>query len=1260
MSKCRVMVRQAPLCSLRAVRFLVVFVLYLICLCPPLAAQTTQSGNIPATTFGVVTNITSTPSPGVGHDYLHDLSEIVNPANGALSIRIEATRPHERGLNFPIYAFLYDSDQEYTVSMNQNNLPCVAPPGMNQADMGYGLPMCVVSVGAPQISDRFLWSASQYTLNSGPNTLTYDSLHTYVLRVTNTNAQEAVCQINTGYVFEDPYGVRHNLGVTAIQSAYSSNMTGTPASICQAYFGISPVALGGDPHYKALVQNESPMLNVPFSSVVDSHGNVFTGTGSVTAEDSNGNFQNGTGRQGTYAGFQNLVPSVGTHSVTYPGTSAPYTYTVNNQTMTYSIGYQDITSYAENLCGGDVGGSGNNSSNTYAGTTNNGSTLAHPKYTAIGLPDGLSYNFTYDPIYGLINKITYPTGAWVQYTWAPNTNSEMMGWGTNGNIDPIWGQSSPYQSGAGGGAPNSSQCYFRHDFPAIQKRVVSYDGVNPAQEQDFSYATNWDSANPNYWDTKTTTVTTIDLLRPGHPSFKTIYNYIAGQIEPAVGSHTVTSGVPLEDTIVYQDTSGNVLRTVKKVWSSLISTAELTGECEILPNGNVTGKFYQYATYPNPYEALTGTEATDSVTDVAEYDYGLVSSSCVKPSSTPTRETVTAYASFGNTPLWPSFSDPSYSLTITPPNMWDRPSSVKTYDHGTLLAETDYGYDETAIASVSSPIGHDETNYASTSSLARGNLTSVTKKCFGCTDAKTTVSYDATGQAVSLTDPDGNQTTMSHADNYTSDDGSPSGNTNTYLTQLTRSSTNGTKHISSFQYDFNNGQLRTLTDENLQVSKYYYKDPWNRLTEADFPDGGQTTTSYIDSGPNPTVSTTQLLNLSDVTKTSTVIMDAAGHTIQTQLTSDPYGTDYVDTSYDGLGHVSTISNPYRSKSDATYGLTAFAYDSLGRKTIQTQPDGNSLQWCFDGIASSGQKNCSSNSSPFPNVSWVDQSDETGNDWQLASDALGRLTSVVEPSTAKATYTYNAQGNLLTVNQSGLSGESPRARSFTYDSLSRLVTATNPESGTVCYGLWSGSNCVNGYDPNGNLIAKTDARGVITSYGFDALGRVMSKTYSSGSAAATRSSCFQYDAARNGVGRLAVEWTQSGTCPSSPPSNPETSRSMLAYDAMGRITREQQCHLSKCTTGTPDTNTMEYDLAGNLTVFSVGNPSISLGYSYDAADRLKGVGSSMFSESMPGNVLSVGSYWPFGAIQTMTLGTNVNVTRTYDNRLRPTGEVASHP
>jgi hypothetical protein len=71
-------------------------------------------------TGGGIGNTTSTPVPGVPHDYITGLNEIVNPANGALSIRIAQPVPHERGQNWPAYSFLYDSNSIFQLQPGWN------------------------------------------------------------------------------------------------------------------------------------------------------------------------------------------------------------------------------------------------------------------------------------------------------------------------------------------------------------------------------------------------------------------------------------------------------------------------------------------------------------------------------------------------------------------------------------------------------------------------------------------------------------------------------------------------------------------------------------------------------------------------------------------------------------------------------------------------------------------------------------------------------------------------------------------------------------------------------------------------------------------------------------------------------------------------------------------------------------------------------------------------------------------------------------
>jgi hypothetical protein len=218
-----------------------------------------------------------------------------------------------------------------------------------------------------------------------------------------------------------------------------------------------------------------------------------------------------------------------------------------------------------------------------------------------------------------------------------------------------------------------------------------------------------------------------------------------------------------------------------------------------------------------------------------------------------------------------------------------------------------------------------------------------------------------------MTDPCGATTCgdmigTTHTTNYVYADspagGNPAGNSNAYLTKIiSPTTTNGIAHQSSFSYNYADGQVLTATDENNRTTTYKYNTPpsgcttpdgLDRLSEIGYPDNGKTTYCYNDSVPS--ITTSQLLSTSPsmLWKTSTSVMDGLGHVVQTQLVSDPAGTDYVDTTYDGEGHVASVSNAYRS-ADPSHGSTLYSYDAVGRKTqVKTLPDGNYSHWIYAG------------------------------------------------------------------------------------------------------------------------------------------------------------------------------------------------------------------------------------------------------------------------------------------------------------------------
>lgn len=1168
----------------------------------------------------VVNNANQTPVEGVGHDYIHDLNETVNPQNGQLSLRVAGPATRERGLNHPNYVFMYDTSGTMELSAKSETYSCVtaidSPPGnpiitcqgrMQLQFAGTTLPLNSAA------SNPFGPPIGTFS-HSVPDMLFYPG---YLSIPAPPNSAYG-CDIVGPYTYTDMEGAVHGLNVITtnegVAGAGCSTLLATQYGLTFANETSSP----NYPHYRVYTPTttnaSNSIITSSFKSIADSHGNVTSGANFATIEDSNGNLNDATGRPYSIAvtSTQDGTGRIVSQSVStvVPGVSGTfdYEYSYNTAPLLTSI-QAELDPYTPS--GGDCGASA---------TPRSIPAATPPKVPTLTLPNGQSYQFTYESTYGMMNQITYPTGATAQYTWGVNPLSEVLY-----GAFPNWVNVAP-----------RPYCVYLQDLPVVKTRVVSYDGVHPSVKQEFSYSTEWGGLN-GQWKTKQTTVITTDLIRPNQPKTITIYNYLPAYLYHP-GFTTSTTVVPTEDTIIYQDDSGRMMHTTKKIWSQ---PDLLAAQCEILETGEVSGTFYSFVD-------------TDVPTDVAEYDGpefdGVLTSDCTRPNATPSRETKTQYKVFGNSPNW----IPGDSL------MLDRPSTVQIFDHGILISETDIWYDETAVVPVTpAPNRHDETLYGPSSSAPRGNATTITKRCFqGCADSVTKITYDETGQVHSMVDANGNKTSFDYTDNYTSDDGvPPSGNTNTYLKTLTRPTTNGVAHVQQFEWDYEKGELRFAWDENNQQTKYIYNDIWGRPTEADYPDGGRVNVQYNDQGPNPSRVTSKLLNSSGTTEVSTITMDAIGHLITSQK-SDPTGPVRVDTVYDGMGKVYTVSNPYRSTGEMTYGLTTFTYDALGRKINQLQPDNVSTQsWSYNGYDTTFK-------------------DEDNNQWLRTTDSFGRLMRVVEPSTTSkipsvlTAYTYDALNNLLIVKQWGgaVGSSGLRVRSFTYDSLSRLVTAANPETGVVNYA----------YDGYGNLQSKRDARGVTTSLAYDSLNRVLSKTYLN-DPSNSPSSCYQYDSAPNGIGRLAVAWTQrasASACGVTPPATGIVTRqSILQYDSMGRIQSEEQCTPANCTSATHYNPAYTYDLAGNVSTSTNGiatTPAVgtlTLTNSVNGAGHLQTVSSNWIDGTHPATLFSAQdvtsgpcassstpSYAPFGGLTSAVLGNGLTLNRTYDNRLRTTCEI----
>ncbi|HKO42112.1 MAG TPA: hypothetical protein VJU84_02390, partial [Pyrinomonadaceae bacterium] len=258
-------------------------------------------------------------------------------------------------------------------------------------------------------------------------------------------------------------------------------------------------------------------------------------------------------------------------------------------------------------------------------------------------------------------------------------------------------------------------------------------------------------------------------------------------------------------------------------------------------------------------------------------------------------------------------------------------------------------------------------------------------------------------------------------------------------------------------------------------------------------------------------------------------------------------------------------------------------------------------------------------------------DQAGKTRRSKVDGLGRLIRVDEPDssgnlgttgapTQPTSYVYDVAGNLKTVTQG------VQTRTFVYSSLSRLASATNPESGTISYL----------YDNNGNLTKKTDPRGYID-YSYDALNRITTRTYSDGTPTVT----YTYDApgVSYSKGRLTSMSSSASTT------------NYTTYDPLGRITANSQV-----TDGQVYSIAHRYNRAGNLVSITYPSGRI-VTTEYDLAGRMAGVQHQQSGTYYAGGAATDASnrmqYAAHGGSSVMKLGNGLWEHTNFNTRLQPT-------
>jgi RHS repeat-associated protein len=287
--------------------------------------------------------------------------------------------------------------------------------------------------------------------------------------------------------------------------------------------------------------------------------------------------------------------------------------------------------------------------------------------------------------------------------------------------------------------------------------------------------------------------------------------------------------------------------------------------------------------------------------------------------------------------------------------------------------------------------------------------------------------FDSAGKLVSLTDRNGNQTTLTY--------------TNGHLESVT----DPFARVLSFTTD-SNGQVLTISDRIGTVATYTYDS--GKLESVTYADDSSFEFAY------------------DTGNRLTSVTDALGHVVESH-TYDSQGRALTSEREDGVRHYDFdyVSATETDVTDALGNVSKYTFEQSQGRNLVTQVEGlcscggggsQIQQWTYD-----DQLNV---------TSWTDALEHTTS---FTYDGDGnQLTR--NNATGIVTYTYNQFSEVLTrTDQSG------GVTTNTYDTEGNLLTTEDALENTTTF-----TN-----DSQGQLLTTTDARGKVTSFTWDTIGRL---------------------------------------------------------------------------------------------------------------------------------------------------------------------------
>ena len=879
---------------------------------------------------------------------------------------------------------------------------------------------------------------------------------------------------------------------------------------------------------------------------------------------------------------------------------------VNNETLQWVVHYKNIS----------VNKNYNNCSGSHCGT---------------GLVNLLA-------TFGVVDRVTLPTqlGS-LSYTfgynvpdgtgppWPPTT----FGWGQLSSITTPSGAQANYHYRYDGidGKAWSSVLY--SNFPTSKDLIYlsENDGASTPVTETWTYSFDVNGTNSSQITAPDGGVEKVYFF-PSSPLWEARLVY---KSEHADGS--VSESLWLDNTPA--GSSSNNYSGVLQKMNPFVKT-EFTSIRDALGNLTKTAiKDYNY-------------DKNGNVTSVSDYDW--VSYSDVPRDGTgmPTGIPGTAILKrvvtntyFNSTPTASDITTDSANAYSKPgsPHVHDAIASSELGDGTAIKARTEFSYDNVGTtANLTTKKSWDLSRGAYSNPLTTGNSISISTQ------------YNQYGAPTLVTDARGNQTQFYYGPVGAFSDLYPTQVKTAYQTSVQRTVTRG--------YDFYTGLVTLVTDVDNNVSTSTDYDVFGRtilVREAkDKTTETQTTTVYSDTSRRvivkrdlSTVGDGKLVTIQHYDQLGRIRLTRQLEDSSTQSATDETTGIKVQTRYivSASNNYRLISNPFRAATSSgayaelAMGWSRSKFNNSGRVVEVQTFAGSDLPspWGVNGTGTGTVT--TSYDANFTTVT-----DQALKVRRSMLNALGQLVRIDEPNssndlgttsspTQPTNYYYNALGDLIKVIQGS------QTRDFTYDSLSRLTSAQNPESGTVSYD----------YDNNGNLWHRTDARGITTTLAYDALNRLTSKTYNDNPQTPTVN--YFYDAQTLPGGAPSFSRDYSSGRLVAVTYGGGSAGTYRGYDELGRVVRQYQQtdsvnYLVEATYyANSSFNVLTYPFVpGAADRRTVTNTN-------DTAGRLASLSSSATSYA-PAVSVSGTAYTAHNALSTETYGNTLVHAINYNNRLQP--------